>query len=41
MSSEHSDSIAAPERRAVITTAELLALGIMVAVVRWLLFQKN
>ena len=41
MSSEHSDSIAAPERRAVITTAELLALGIMVAVVCWLIFPRG
>ena len=36
MSSMRSDSIAARERRAVITTAELLALGVMVVVVCWL-----
>lgn len=41
MSSAHSDSIAAPERRAVITTAELLALGVMVVVVCWLIFPRD
>lgn len=41
MSSERSDSIAAPERRAVITTAELLALGVMVVVVCWLIFPRG
>lgn len=41
MSSMHSDSIAAPERRAVITTAELLALGVMVVVVCWLIFPRD
>ncbi len=41
MSSKHSASIAVAERRAVITTAELLALGIMVAVVCWLIFPRD
>lgn len=41
MSSLRSDSTAAPERRAVITTAELLALGIVVAVVCWLIFPRD
>ena len=41
MSSMRSDSIAAPERRAVITTAELLALGVMVVVVCWLIFPRD
>ena len=41
MSSVRSDSIAAPERRAVITTAELLALGAAVIVVCWLIFPRD
>lgn len=41
MSSVHSDSIAAPERRAVITIAELLALGAAVIVVCWLIFPRD
>jgi len=41
MSSVRSDLIAAPERRAVITTTELLALGAAVIVVCWLIFPRD